>query len=380
MKKLGQKIEELQAKASSSRSKASSSLLLDEEAQRKSAQQTIRATMSALLSRPEGVDAEGTQRIHELVRQFVENSRERQSQVETYLDRVEESLTPGLQSKFAMWGLDQNDDFYSKPGLWTSLMSKEIGLTPQQLATILSKRPAIHQERKNLATCELMIKELRAAAGQHLRSLHQTMDEVQTVMTPTQLAKFYLYVQMTTRTHGLLAGESTPCASKSPSLTCSLSAFAFCFPFQVGGEQRVDDADAESVARIQLQLRARHAAAVTRPNRAPTQTHTKRVDEPSRVNHHQPDDMIAIATSPHTASHSRTPHCTPHRCAATIFHAHSASSCSEPLTVTLLQASRATDGALPAAAAAAAAAPPPFPTAAASLSLQPSQSRMATNI
>jgi ABC-type transporter Mla MlaB component len=71
-------------------------------------------------------------------------------------------------------------------------MSKEIGLTPPQLASILSKRPAIHQERKNMATCELMIKELRAAAGQHLRSLHQTMDEIQTVMTPTQLAKFYL--------------------------------------------------------------------------------------------------------------------------------------------------------------------------------------------
>lgn len=71
-------------------------------------------------------------------------------------------------------------------------MSKEIGLTPSQQANLLSKRPAIHKERKNLQACEKMIKDLRVAAGQHLRSLHQTMDEIQTAMTPTQLAKFYL--------------------------------------------------------------------------------------------------------------------------------------------------------------------------------------------
>lgn len=92
-------------------------------------------------------------------------------------------------------GLDQNDDFYTKPGLWTSLMSKEIGLAPNQLAAILAKRPAIHQERKNMVQCESMIAELRVKAGQHLRSLHQTMDEIQSVMSPTQLAKFYLWVE-----------------------------------------------------------------------------------------------------------------------------------------------------------------------------------------
>ena len=71
-------------------------------------------------------------------------------------------------------------------------MSKEIGLTPMQLSAILSKRSAIHQERVNMGQCEAMIKELRAKALQHLRSLHQTMDEIQSVMSPTQLAKFYL--------------------------------------------------------------------------------------------------------------------------------------------------------------------------------------------
>jgi hypothetical protein len=57
-------------------------------------------------------------------------------------------------------------------------------LTDVQLASILNKRAAIHQERKNLAHCESMIRELRVAAGSHLRSLHHTMDDIQSQRTP----------------------------------------------------------------------------------------------------------------------------------------------------------------------------------------------------
>ena len=63
--------------------------------------------------------------------------------------------------------------------------SFQIGLTDVQLASILNKRAAIHQERKNLAPCESMIRELRVAAGSHLRSLHHTMDDIQSQRTHT---------------------------------------------------------------------------------------------------------------------------------------------------------------------------------------------------
>jgi len=133
--------------------------------------------------------------LHALVTQFVHNSRERQRSVDYYFDRVSQCLSPGLQVKFAMWGLDQNDDFYSQPGLWTSLMSSEIGLNSQQMTWILNKRTAIHQERKNLATCESMLRETRGAINMHLHSLHGHMDDLLSVMTPLQLAKFYLWVE-----------------------------------------------------------------------------------------------------------------------------------------------------------------------------------------
>jgi len=160
--------------------------------------------MNELLSKGDDLDEASEAKISELLRQFVANSRQRQGQVDAYLDRVEEALTPGLQAKFAMWGLDQNSDFYEKPGLWTSLMSKEIGLNNDQLNTILSKRAIIHQERVNLAHCERLVRELRSLANTHLRSLHHTMDSIQTVMTPVQLAKFMLWVENNEWTMGML--------------------------------------------------------------------------------------------------------------------------------------------------------------------------------
>ena len=138
--------------------------------------------------------AEHERELHELVTRFVYNSRERQGHVLSYFERVQECLKPGLQVRFAMWGLDQADSFYTQPGLWSSLMQGEIGLDARQMDWILSKREAIHAERHNLATCELMLKETRGAVAMHLHSLHGHMDDLLSVMTPLQLAKFYLWV------------------------------------------------------------------------------------------------------------------------------------------------------------------------------------------
>ena len=138
---------------------------------------------------------EASYELQELVTRFVYNSRERQGHVDYYFDRVAHCLSPGLQVRFAMWGLTQPDEFYSSPGLWQSLMEGEIALDGPQMDWILSKRDAIQAERKNLQTCELMLRETRNAISMHLHSLHGHMDDLLSVMTPLQLAKFYLWVE-----------------------------------------------------------------------------------------------------------------------------------------------------------------------------------------
>jgi hypothetical protein len=60
---------------------------------------------------------------------------------------------------------------------------------------VLSKRSQIHQSRIHLNQCEQMLREIRLSVNSHLKSLHSTIDEIQRVMNPQQLAKFYLWVE-----------------------------------------------------------------------------------------------------------------------------------------------------------------------------------------
>jgi hypothetical protein len=129
VKKLGTKIEELQRTASlnppnnnstgsSMNSPASSHAYLGnngyinsdlnpleltgEEKARKDNQIAIRSHLNDLISRDNLTPIE-QQQLADLVKKFVSNSRERQGNIDFYLDRVEDCLQPGLQVKFAIW-------------------------------------------------------------------------------------------------------------------------------------------------------------------------------------------------------------------------------------------------------------------------------------
>jgi hypothetical protein len=112
-----------------------------EEKNRAAAQQEIRAKLQKYISAGAAAAAAGsgsgggggggsldptaTRELSHLLKKFVQNSRERQARVDFYLDRVHDSLMPGNQVKFAIWGLDQPDEFYQKPdGLWITLMKQ----------------------------------------------------------------------------------------------------------------------------------------------------------------------------------------------------------------------------------------------------------------
>lgn len=206
---LGAQIEELQNKQAAKRRPGSSL----EEREHKASQNGIKMRLAELVRKPLTIDDVRT--VEVLVQQFVENSRTRQSKVEHFLDCVSDCIcesapplsscffltlnsaatAPGLQVKFALWGLDQNDDFYEKPGLWSSLLSTEIGLSMEQMQRLKERRNSIHAQRQSLATAELRLQQLRRHITSHVSSLNREIDELQSILTPVQLAKFYVWVE-----------------------------------------------------------------------------------------------------------------------------------------------------------------------------------------
>jgi len=195
VKTLGKKVEELQQREAKAQARHIPVHVTQEEKKRKERQQSIRKKLDELVQRKTH-DKQSIEQIGNLIKRFALNSRERQSAADFYLDRVQECLVPGLQVKFALWGLNQSDEFYSQPGgLWQSLMAKEVGLSVEQMDFLKSKRLNMRQERQALHECERLVTQLRSKINQHLQSLNYQMDEVQKSMAPLQLAKFHMWVE-----------------------------------------------------------------------------------------------------------------------------------------------------------------------------------------
>jgi len=199
VKKLGLKIEELQQKAARAEAKKTPVNFADEETLRRERQEEIRRKLREIVETSvakQQLDA-GTsmQQLTSLVKKFVQNSRERQAKVDFYMDRVYDCLMPGTQVKFAMWGLDQSDEFYGKKdGLWQSLM-QAIGLNSAQENAMQQLRPAMHRERVALQQAQHLLKQCRLTVHTHLAQLYALIDRIQTLLSPLQLARLYLWVE-----------------------------------------------------------------------------------------------------------------------------------------------------------------------------------------
>ena len=103
-------------------------------------------------------------------------------------------VVPGLQVKFALWALSQDDDFYDKPGLWKTVMGGEIGLSPEQMEELKKFREPVMQIRGCLSNLQVRMKKLREQVRTHLQSRHQHVEELQELMTPEQIARFSIWV------------------------------------------------------------------------------------------------------------------------------------------------------------------------------------------
>lgn len=208
VKILGQKVEELQRKLQHAQNNNNNSQnggnvnnsnsdnpFSHKERERANSQLNIRRRLAEMVEHPEQLDDKGQRELTFAIQKFVENSRARQASVDIYLEKATDALAPGLQVKFVLWGLDQNEDFYTQPGLWQSLMLKEVGVTEEQMIRIKAHREAIHQERQMLAHCEKSLRELRNNVQVHTTSLNRKMDALQSILSPWQLAKFYVWVE-----------------------------------------------------------------------------------------------------------------------------------------------------------------------------------------
>lgn len=129
-----------------------------------------------------------------LMTEFTENSRARQSRVDSLFEMVEESLAPGLQAKMALWVLSQDDKFYDESTFWPSLAYRELGLSAEQAEELKEFRKETIARREGLQEIMTELGKLKSKTKAQVKSLNAVFDRLQSHLNPEQRAKFAVWV------------------------------------------------------------------------------------------------------------------------------------------------------------------------------------------
>jgi len=119
----------------------------------------------------------------------------RQTQTAQQIRGLSRHMTPSLQLRFIEWALAQKDAFYAdNSGLWNSLFVREVGLSQEQLATVMNFRVAMQQQRAVAQEMQTAFAKFSAAFEQHNNLANESLAKFVSVFTPEQLGKFFNWV------------------------------------------------------------------------------------------------------------------------------------------------------------------------------------------
>ena len=113
----------------------------------------------------------------------------------SHLTTLQPHLMPSLPLQFLEWAMNQNEKFYQdQNGLWATLMHREIGLSPEQIESVMELRRNMKVQRASAESVDTAYRAFSDALSLHLNQASSNMEELVRVFTPEQLAKFFMWV------------------------------------------------------------------------------------------------------------------------------------------------------------------------------------------
>lgn len=129
--------------------------------------------------------------------QYSDYGHGRRSALSYHLHQIERLLLPTQVTKMCIWALRQDDSFWQDEEDETSLpviLAKELGLTEDQKKKIQQQRGSISLICENLKSALGLLAELKAEVTKKNYTLDMEMEKLQNILTPTQRAKFIVWV------------------------------------------------------------------------------------------------------------------------------------------------------------------------------------------
>ncbi|POM73286.1 Hypothetical protein PHPALM_9881 [Phytophthora palmivora] len=142
-------------------------------------------------------EKELAEKIDNFKEQYSDYGHGRRSALSYHLHQIERLLLPTQVTKMCIWALRQDDSFWQDEEDETSLpviLAKELGLTEDQKKKIQQQRGSISLICENLKSALGLLAELKTEVTNKNSTLDMEMDKLQNILTPTQRAKFIVWV------------------------------------------------------------------------------------------------------------------------------------------------------------------------------------------
>ncbi|KAJ0398620.1 hypothetical protein P43SY_007478 [Pythium insidiosum] len=142
-------------------------------------------------------ERELAEKIDNFKEQYSDYGHGRRSALDYHLHQIERLLLPTQVTKMCIWALRQDDSFWHDEEDETSLpviLARELGLTDEQKKKIQQQRAPFMSICDNLKTALGLLNELKTQVTDKNTTLDLEMDKLQNILTPTQRAKFIVWV------------------------------------------------------------------------------------------------------------------------------------------------------------------------------------------
>ncbi|TMW60324.1 hypothetical protein Poli38472_000366 [Pythium oligandrum] len=142
-------------------------------------------------------EKELAEKIDNFKEQYSDYGHGRRSALDYHLHQIERLLLPTQVTKMCIWALRQDDSFWHDDEDDTSLpaiLARELGLSEEQKKKIQQQRAPFLAICDNLKTALGLLNELKTQVASKNTTLDMEMDKLQNILTPTQRAKFIVWV------------------------------------------------------------------------------------------------------------------------------------------------------------------------------------------
>lgn len=136
-----------------------------------------------------------TKELKTVVSAFISNSRKRQKTSSTEVRNIRDTISPGVETKFAIWLLHQSIQFTGSSQMFKDIIG-EIKLTKTQINKLQSHRNQAIEMRAEAEKLKHQLASLEKGIASHLAKRHGILDQITTkILNPKQTARLLLWVQ-----------------------------------------------------------------------------------------------------------------------------------------------------------------------------------------